>query len=136
MSQEPRLDDLQQFLLENVATYEQLDVLLLLVRGGAGRGWSARAVADALGAASSEDCRVALEALTARGALTVGADSATFRYEPASAEVARHVTTLEQIYREDRAIVAMMMSTNAMERVRTSAIRTFAEAFRLKGSKK
>jgi hypothetical protein len=122
-------------LVESISTYEQLDILLLLVRGGIGRSWSAKAVADSLGAAS-DDCRVALEALAAIGVLKVGTDLTTFQYSPATAELARNVETLERTYREERATVAMMMSTNAMERVRTSAIRTFAEAFRLRGSKK
>lgn len=135
MSQDSRLDDLRQFLVESISTYEQLDILLLLVRGGIGRSWSAKTVADSLDAAS-DDCRVVLEALAAIGVLKVGSDLTTFQYSPATPEIARNVETLERTYREERATVAMMMSTNAMERVRTSAIRTFAEAFRLRGSKK
>jgi hypothetical protein len=134
LSQDADLDDLRRFLLDGVSSYEELDVLLLLVRGS-GDSWSAKAVADALGA-EADDCRVALEGLLARGLLAVGRDSVTFRYSPMTEEVARNVETLERTYREQRAAVAMMMSANAVERVRTSAIRTFAEAFRLRGPKK
>jgi DNA-binding MarR family transcriptional regulator len=134
LSQDSALDDLQRFLLEHVVSYEELDVLLLLVRGGAD-DWSAKSVAEALGAATG-DCRVALESLVARGLLATVGEPATFRYSPMTDETARRVELLERTYVEQRALVAMMMSSNALERVRTSAIRTFAEAFRLKGPKK
>jgi hypothetical protein len=133
LSRDPTLDALQRFLLEHVATYEELDVLLLLARDP-GSEWTARSVADALGPAA-DDSRAALEGLAARGLLAIEPASATFRYAPLNDEVARAVALLETTYREQRATVAMMMSTNALERVRSSAIRTFAEAFRLKGPK-
>jgi hypothetical protein len=134
LSQDSALDDLQRFLLEHVISYEELDILLLLVRGAAD-AWSAKSVAEALGAGTG-DCRIALESLVARGLLATAGDPAIFRYSPMTADVARRVDMLERTYREQRALVAMMMSSNALERVRTSAIRTFAEAFRLKGPKK
>jgi hypothetical protein len=134
LSRNPALDALQRFLLEHVASYEELDVLLLLARN-AGAAWTVRSVAEALGPAT-DDSRAALEALAAHGLLAIGPEPATFRYAPPNDEVARAVELLETTYREQRATVAMMMSTNALERVRSSAIRTFAEAFRLKGPKK
>jgi hypothetical protein len=133
LSQDSAPDDLQRFLVEHVISYEELDVLLLLVRGGG--DWSAKSVGESLGAAT-RDCRVALESLVARGLLATAGDPATFRYSPKTDEIARGVDMLDRTYREQRALVAMMMSSNALERVRTSAIRTFAEAFRLKGPKK
>lgn len=134
LSQSAALDDLRRFLLDRVSSYEELDVLLLLVRGS-GESWSAKAVAEALGA-EADVCRAALESLLACGLLATGKDSTTFRYSSMTEEAARNVETLARAYREQRAVVAMMMSANAVERVRTSAIRTFAEAFRLRGPKK
>lgn len=133
MSQDPPLDDLRRFLFDHVATYEELGVLLLLVRESKS-DWSVRAVAEALSSAS-DDCRVALAALAACGLLAEG-ESATYRYSPANDEVARAVQALEHAYREQPATVAMMLSTNAVARVRTSAMSTFAEAFRTRGGDK
>ena len=98
MSEESPLEDLRRFLLEHVATYEELDVLLLLVRRS-GTSWSAKSVAETLGA-STDDCRVALEGLVARGLLAAGQDSVTFRYSPTTDEIAHNVDTLERTYRE------------------------------------
>jgi hypothetical protein len=132
LNQDTSLDSLREFLLQNVASYEQLDVLLWLVRAP-GAFWSAKQVAEGVGL-ETDECRFALEALADRGLLRTSADG-NFQYSLPSGEVRRVVDLLDATYREQRAIVAMMMSTNAMERLRTSAIRTFAEAFRLRGKK-
>lgn len=134
LTRDTALVDLQRFLFEHVASYEELDVLLLLVRESE-RSWSAQAVAQAL-SSTTEDCRVALANLAAGGVLAVDEGSGSYRYAPATDQVARDVETLERTYREQRAAVAMMMSANAVERVRTSALSTFGEAFRVRDPKK
>jgi hypothetical protein len=134
LTRDVTLVDLQRFLFEHVASYEELDVLLLLVRGWE-RSWSPQSVAKAL-SSTTDDCRLALADLATSGLLAVDEASGSYRYAPATDEVARDVETLERTYREQRAAVAMMMSTNAVERVRTSALSTFGEAFRVREPKK
>lgn len=133
LSQDPPLDDLRRFLFDHVASHEELGVLLLLVRGPK-NDWSVESVAEALGAAT-DDCRRALAALETSGLVAMG-NSDTYRYSPATEGVARAAQALERTYREQPATVAMMLSANAVARVRTSAMSTFAEAFRVRDGDK
>jgi hypothetical protein len=134
LSEEPSLEHLQQFLFERVTTYEELEVLLLLLRKE-GLAFSAAGVAEQLGA-SRDDCLTALENLERQGLLARAEEPTKFRYAPSDSALAQGVEELATAYRDQRILVIQMMSRNAVARVRTAAIRTFADAFRLRGPNK
>lgn len=117
---------------EFIHSYEQLEILLFLYRRP-GEHWSAEDIAQQLKSAP-ESAAATLEALRARGLLgkQTGPVS-TFSYEPATQELAESVTELAEAYAEGPILVIEFMSANAIERVRSSALKTFAEAFRLRG---
>ncbi|WP_242370779.1 hypothetical protein [Anaeromyxobacter sp. SG26] len=127
--------DIQAFMLASVDSYEQLEILLLLHREQAAP-WTAAQVAEALqislaAAASS------LDELAGRRLLTVTRGSErSHRYAPADADTADVVDRLARAYEDRRVAVIDLMSANAMSRIRRSALRTFAEAFRVTGAKK
>jgi hypothetical protein len=121
-------------LFEYIADYEHLDVLTLLAREPE-RVWSAPAVAQSLGL-DLDVCRSALIHLSESGLLATRSGAEEFQFAPESETLARHVETLGRVYQEQRVEVVRMMSTNAVERVRTAAIRAFSGAFQLRGPKK
>ncbi len=122
-------------MLASVDSYEQLEILLLLHRERASP-WTAAQVAGALkislaAAASS------LDELEGRRLLSAtGGSERSHRYAPADPGSADVVDRLARAYEERRVAVIDLMSANAMSRIRRSALRTFAEAFRVKWTKK
>jgi predicted transcriptional regulator len=134
LSEEPSLEHLRQFLFERVATYEELEILLFLLRKE-GQAFSVASIADELGA-SREDCQAALQNLERQGLLARAGEPPKFRYAPSDSALAQRVDELAAAYRDQRILVIQMMSGNAVARVRTAAIRTFADAFQLRGPNK
>ena len=128
---------LRDFLRDNVSSYEELEALLFLARNPA-QEWSAQEVADAL-KVSADSTAEALEALTAGGQV-VGAQqrasSVVYRYAPSDDSIEQRVVDLKQAYEAQRLSVVMMMSENAVDRVRKAAMRRLADAFRLETGKK
>jgi hypothetical protein len=122
--------DVQQFLLRHVESYEELELLLLLHQDSA-RIWSLAEAA--LGArVSTEAATVALDALATRQ-LVVSSPSG-FGANPQSPHV-EVIGRLAMLYRQETIEIMKIMGANAVERVRTSALRAFAKSFIL-GSKK
>jgi DNA-binding IclR family transcriptional regulator len=134
LSEDPSLERLQQFLFERIATYEELEILLLLLRRE-GLALSLADVAKELGA-SNDDCRTALQNLERQGLLARAEEPPRFRYAPSDAVLAQRVAELATAYRDQRILIIQMMNRNAVARVKTAAIRTFADAFRLRGPNK
>lgn len=126
--------DLRQFLFDNVATYDELETLLLLQRQPA-LDWEANAAAQALGL-PVDQCQTALESLAARGLLGRGEGPGTFRYAPASKDLAQAAEQLQRAYLKDRFAIIQLMTTNAMDRVRAAALDRLGGALRLRDSKK
>lgn len=127
--------EVRRVLSEHVTSYEQLEALLLL-HGSAARDWTAADVAAAL----RIDAAVAAATLTALSAQRLlaraeGASPPRYRYAPVDSALAGGIDKLAQAYAEMRLEVVKQMSANAIERVRSSAARTFADAFLL-GQKK
>jgi hypothetical protein len=56
-------------------------------------------------------------------------------YRPATAELAEAVDALVVSYAQKRVEMLVLISKNAIGRVRNGALRTFAEAFRVRGRK-
>jgi hypothetical protein len=128
---------LRDFLRDNVSSYEELEALLFLARNPA-QDWAAAEVADAL-KASVHSMVEALEGLAARGQLVSmqeRAGVAVYRYWPSDGSIEQRVVDLRQAYEDQRLSVMQMMSGNALDRVRRSAMQRLADAFRLETGKK
>lgn len=131
------LEELRTFLRDHVSGFEELEVLLFMARSS-GRVWSIPEVAKSLNLAE-ELTGGALEALAKNDKLLQRssgvAGSPAFRYAPAP-ELQPLLTELQRAYDEERLNIVQIMSSNAVERVRSSAARRLADAFRLDRSKK
>ena len=135
MSEAPALPADVQGLLNRVDSYEQLEALLFL-RSRPSQALTAKEVAAELGA-SPDEVERALMRLHAMGLLAtaVGEMRAHYRFEPADAGSREAVDHLAEAYSESRLEVMRTMTANAIDRLRTDAVRAFADAFVL-GRKK
>jgi DNA-binding MarR family transcriptional regulator len=126
--------DIQRLLFEHVASYEQLEALLLL-RAEAREFRSVPQLAEKLRIDESS-VAAALDSLTAHRLLEKRAGPpVAYRYAPVEAETMALVDRLAALYVEQRLEVIRQMSANSIERLRSSAARTFADAFLLRGRK-
>lgn len=76
--------------------------------------------------------RDALARLCSRGLLSPSAlEPVRYRYAVADPEVHDRIHSVILAYRDDPLAIMNLMTTNAIERVRTEAVRTFAECFRI-----
>jgi hypothetical protein len=128
---------LQAFLHDSISSYEELETLLLLVRER-DRGWTDEEVADAL-KVPVDGISLAFEGLAAvDGLLQVETQAAhrRFQYAPQSTMLRQVVEELVTAYSEQRLAIVQLMSANALARVRSSAARTLANAFRIERPKK
>ena len=125
-------EDVRALLNEHIESYEQLEVLLLLRRERY-EEWTIEGLAARLHL-REELIGSALEGLKAGG--LVVATSATsaprFAYRPASSGLDAAAGRLDREYAERPIRIIQLMSANAIERVRTAALHTFADAFVLK----
>jgi hypothetical protein len=123
--------DVRALLHEHIESYEQLETLLLLRREPAGH-WTGRAVAERLGV-PQELIDSGLSGLERSGLLqSDGGASPRFAYRPASPGLEVAVGCLEREYAQRPVLIIQLMSANAIERLRTAALHTFADAFVLK----
>jgi hypothetical protein len=131
------LEELRVFLRDYVSGFEELEALLFFMRAPR-RAWSSAEVAAAINL--QEDLvQGALDALVAANGILertsqAGSDQ-VFRYSP-PAELNPLLAKLQRTYDEQRLRIVQIMSANAMERVRSSAARRLADAFRLERTKK
>ena len=135
MSQVVLSESLRQFLLVYIHTFEELE-LLLLARRLRGADLELEKAASSINV-DAELAGEALAKLASFGLLRVVSQvPLVYAYAEESA-LADHVEELAAAYDEQRLAVVTQVSSNAIVRVRTAAIRTFAEAFMLrKGPKK
>ncbi|MBK7857891.1 MAG: hypothetical protein IPJ65_04545 [Archangiaceae bacterium] len=129
MSPEPIAEDLRAFLLERVRSLEELEVLLL-VRGEPDGVWSS----DSVGARLALAPQVAEEALAELGdrqllSAREQAGLKLYRYQAADPAHDALVSRLLLAYQRNRIGVISLMTRNAVERIRGSVLRTFADAF-------
>jgi len=126
--------EIRRLLYERIASYEQLEALLLL-RADAAQSFSVPDVAAKLRIDESS-VAAALEELTALRLLEKQAGSPlSYRYAPVEPDTMVAVDRLAALYGEQRLEIIRQMSANAIERLRSSAARTFADAFLLRGRK-
>ena len=125
-------EDVRALLNEHIETYEQLEVLLLLRRERY-EEWTLEALATRLHL-REELIGSALEGLKAGGLVvtTRATPAPCFAYRPASSGLDAAAGRLEREYAERPIRIIQLMSANAIERVRTAALHTFADAFVLK----
>jgi predicted DNA-binding transcriptional regulator len=127
-----------RLLLErHIESYEQLEVVLLLHRCRDLR-WTGDKVGQALNIPSTA-AETALAALRRSGiaAEVREADgSVGYLYAPASPTEAEAVDQLAEAYSTQRVEIMKLMNANALLRVRTGALRAFADAFDLGKGKK
>ena len=116
------------WLFDHIQTYEHLEIMLLAHKQR-DRDWTADSVGVALKLPTTSAAEV-LADLTASGLLERReTTSPVFRYRPASRGHEHVVDCLVRSYEEDRLNVIKLMTANALDRVRTGAMRAFADAF-------
>jgi hypothetical protein len=130
------LEPLRVFLREQVFGFEELRALLCLVAEPA-RAWSSLEVEAATGM-PIELAEAALEELARRGRLVRVLPGGTllYRYAATNRSLDDLAKQLARAYDEQRLAVIRMMNDNALHRVRSTAARQLAEAFRLDREKK
>jgi DNA-binding MarR family transcriptional regulator len=116
------------FLRDYIESYEQLEILFIL-RAQPGDAWSVEQLAERL-QLSREAVEEALQALTRAGGINERAwPEEPVRYLPRNAEQAATIDSLATAYESNPLAIIKLMSANAIDRVRTAAIHTFANAF-------
>ncbi len=123
-------ESVRTFLRENIESYEHLEILVQLLRSRE-RTWTLEQVAQELRLAPGPTL-AALQYLTARGLLVESARG-TYSYAPRVEALDRAAVALVQAYDRDRLEIMKLMNAHAVERLRSSILRTFAEAFRMRG---
>ena len=122
---------LKQFLFDYVEGHEDLQILIWLHRH-AGTAATAPQIAQITGifpALVSE----ALGRLAALGLLsTESANPVAFRYNPGDPALDDALQSVIALYEEEPLRIIEFMTANAIERVRASAARRFADAFRFR----
>jgi predicted transcriptional regulator len=129
-------EDVQKLLRDHIESYEQLEVLLLL-RAERDRPWTIDSLSERFRLAASL-VLPALNGLQRAGFVEARIPHAEtqYAYVPQRSDVEASLDGLVQAYREHPISIIKQMSANAIERVRTAALRTFADAFLLRKDKK
>jgi hypothetical protein len=128
-------EQLKSFLRDHVSSIEELSILLFFVRSRR-KPWSSSEVATAL-QLSEPAVESALVGLTAAAAPVERdpADPTSYRYAPSPGQEPL-LSTLSRCYGEEPVTILQLMSSNAMERVRSATAKRLADAFRLDRNKK
>jgi hypothetical protein len=129
----PSLDQLRAFLFEHVEDLEELEILAFL--HARREGATLAGIADGVRFPVSTVLAV-LERLAAQGTVSCSAlEPAEYRFETSDAVVRERFEEVFAAYRTNPSVVMKLMTSNAIDRVRTAAMRRFADSFRLKGPK-
>lgn len=130
-------EDVRRLLHEHIDSYEQLEVLLLLRRERY-EAWTPDGLASRL-RISEALIEPALATLKSAGLISADAADAQpprYAYRPASSGLDATVGILDREYAERPISIIKLMSANSIERVRTAALHTFADAFVLNKKEK
>jgi hypothetical protein len=121
-------EDVRALLHEHIESYEHLETLLLLRRERYEQ-WTSEGLAARL-RVRPELIETALASLKASGLVeATGPAPMRFAYRPASSGLDAAVGRLQSEYAERPILIIQLMSANAIERLRTAALHTFADAF-------
>lgn len=126
----------RELLRSSIRSIEELELLLVL-RRPVTRSWSAEQLGQEL-RLPEPMVVTALQALVlSKLAIQVGERSPLqYRYRVQEPEAEQIVGELMDAYTQHRLEVLMQISSNAIERVREGALRTFSDAFRWPGRKR
>ena len=119
---------------ERVHAIEQIEILLRL-REQAPASLRIDALASALRVPEGL-VEPALAHLVTHELVAAAPEPRAFRYAPASAELDAAVSALAACYVDSRVELLRLISSNAVERLRSGSLKIFAEAFRLRRKKK
>jgi predicted ArsR family transcriptional regulator len=119
--------DVRKFLLENIDSVEQLEVLLLL-KAESERSWNADEVSQKL-CTASESAAKRLADLATLGLISVQQPPLTYRYAAQEAGD-RLIASLADVYKERRVAVISLIYSKP-----TDQVKAFADAFRLRKEK-
>ncbi len=125
--------EVRALLRETIASHEELAILLCLRRDRA-RALTADALAEAVTIAPGE-AREAVERLTRLKLLSADGTPPAFRYAPEDPATASAIASLAAFYEARPIEVLRLMSSYSVNRLRLSAVTSFADAF-LVGRKK
>lgn len=127
--------DVQTLVCEHIESYEQLE-LLLIIRAEKESTWTEETLTTRLRIPVSL-VRAALDGLESAGFVEVQGQGSEQRYLylRQNDEVEATISSLTLAYRDNPIPIIKLMSANAIERLRTAALRTFADAFVLKKDK-
>jgi len=127
--------DVRLLLHEHIESYEQLEMLLLL-RADETTTWTQETLGERLRMTSSL-VQAALQGLESAGFVEARAHEGGKRYSYVcqSDDVEATISRLVAAYRENPIPIIKVMSANSLERLRTAALRTFADAFILRKDK-
>lgn len=118
-------DALETFLQQRLSSFDQIEIVLLLMRDSA-RAWTAPEVAAAVGT-PPESAAMRLFLLASSGVIAFEpAGIPKYRYTAADPETHALLTELATLYDSDRQLVASIAG------VPPDPLRSFADAFRLK----
>jgi predicted ArsR family transcriptional regulator len=122
------------FLRENIVSYDDLEILLLMQRRR--EPWSSEALAAEVHMHVST-VEKALERLQQRDLLESRrlGQRAAYRFNPQDPLTTEQVKAVERAYDTDRIGVMNAMNANAMDRIRNQALHVFAHAFVVVGKK-
>jgi hypothetical protein len=120
---------------EHIESYEQLEMLLLM-RGDKATSWTEATLSERLHVALSLT-QAALEGLESAGLVEARAHEGGkhYSYLCQSDDVETTINRLAAAYRDNPIPIVKVMSANSLERLRTAALRTFADAFILRKDK-
>jgi hypothetical protein len=129
------LEELKGFLLEHIEDLDELEVLLWFRRRQP-ESWVSGAEIAAAHPFPAEATLDLLERLAARGLLEREAGAPPrYRCDPPDVSLRTLLDRMLAAYEANPLRFFQLMNANALERVRTAAIRAFAECFRMGGPK-
>lgn len=130
-------ENVRDLLRDRIESYEQLEILLALERvQGAAKTPEELSAALRIGLSLVEP---ALRALESRGLVThtdAAQSGPGYSYAPQSSALDGAARALARAYAEQPIPIIKLMSDSAIQRVRTGAVRAFADAFILRKDKK
>jgi hypothetical protein len=123
--------EVRQLIVDLIDSFEKLEVLVLLCRHR-DAVWSVVTASEEL-RLTPEATEEALDGLVRTGLLALERDNGrNYQFRPANPDMGEAATQLCALYDEDRVLVINLLATTALERIKSSAARTFADAFRLR----
>lgn len=126
-------DNVQELLRDRVGSVDRL-LVLLLMHAEPARSWRTHEVATWLGI-GEQSVQSALNKLV-ESELCRQAEVGVVTFAPGTQVLANDVSSLAELYAAHPGEVLVFISQMAISRVRSEALRTFAEAFRFNRSKK